>query len=79
MVEGYDGKELIKIFENYLPKGSTVLEIGMGPNRFELKKEEKECDYSQEQSQPFSLSQEQLHVQVHLHSLVILSPPIILS
>ena len=33
MAEGYDGKELIKIFVNYLPKGSTVLELGMGPGK----------------------------------------------
>ena len=33
MAEGYDGKELIKILENYLPKGSTVLELGMGPGK----------------------------------------------
>ena len=33
MAEGYDGKDLIKVFENYLPKGSTVLELGMGPGK----------------------------------------------
>jgi hypothetical protein len=51
----------------------------ISPLDWNLKKEEKECDYSQEQSQPFSLLQEQLQVQVHLHSLVMQSPPIILS
>ena len=33
MAEGYDGKELIKIFENYLLNGSSVLELGMGPGK----------------------------------------------
>lgn len=33
MTEGYDGKELIKIFETYLSKGSRVLELGMGPGK----------------------------------------------
>lgn len=31
MAEGYDGKELIEILKRYLPKDSTVLELGMGP------------------------------------------------
>jgi cyclopropane fatty-acyl-phospholipid synthase-like methyltransferase len=33
MAEGYDGKELIKKLKSYLPKGKTVLEIGMGPGK----------------------------------------------
>lgn len=33
MSEGYDGAELVRIFENFLPKGSTVLELGMGPGK----------------------------------------------
>ncbi len=31
MVEGYDGRELIAVLKKYLPAGSTVLELGMGP------------------------------------------------
>ena len=31
MAKGYDGKELIEILKKYLPKDSTVLELGMGP------------------------------------------------
>jgi cyclopropane fatty-acyl-phospholipid synthase-like methyltransferase len=31
MVAGYDGAELIEILKEYLPAGSTVLELGMGP------------------------------------------------
>jgi 2-polyprenyl-3-methyl-5-hydroxy-6-metoxy-1,4-benzoquinol methylase len=31
MVNGYDGRELIKELRSYLKEGSTVLEIGMGP------------------------------------------------
>lgn len=31
MAEGYDGKELIEILKKYLPKDSTVLELGTGP------------------------------------------------
>lgn len=31
MAAGFDGKEIIDILETYLPKGSTVLELGMGP------------------------------------------------
>lgn len=31
MAEGYDGKELIGILQEYLPKDSSVLELGMGP------------------------------------------------
>jgi cyclopropane fatty-acyl-phospholipid synthase-like methyltransferase len=33
MVEGYDGAELINALEDYLPKGSTLLELGMGPGK----------------------------------------------
>ena len=31
MAEGYDGKELIPLLDQYLPEGATVLELGMGP------------------------------------------------
>ena len=31
MAKGYDGKELIKILQIFLPKKSSVLELGMGP------------------------------------------------
>ncbi|MHA1612836.1 MAG: class I SAM-dependent methyltransferase [Promethearchaeota archaeon] len=31
MAKGYDGKEIILEFKGYLPLGSSVLEIGMGP------------------------------------------------
>ena len=31
MAEGYDGRELIDVLRNYLPQGSSVLELGMGP------------------------------------------------
>ncbi len=31
MAEGYDGAELIKNLQKYLPKSSTVLELGIGP------------------------------------------------
>lgn len=33
MAEGYDGKFLIQILKKYLPKGSSVLELGMGPGK----------------------------------------------
>ena len=33
MAEGYDGAELIKILQKYLPEKSTVLELGMGPGK----------------------------------------------
>ena len=33
MAEGYDGVELIRILQKYLPESSTVLELGMGPGR----------------------------------------------
>ena len=31
MAEGYDGRELIAKLQKHLPRGSSVLEIGMGP------------------------------------------------
>lgn len=31
MAKGYDGKELIDILQKYLPAGSSLLELGMGP------------------------------------------------
>ena len=31
MAKGYDGKELIKILQTFLPEKSSVLELGMGP------------------------------------------------
>jgi len=33
MAEGYDGAELIKILQKYLPKDSTVLELGIDPGK----------------------------------------------
>ena len=33
MAEGYDGKALIATLSAHLPKGATVLEIGMGPGK----------------------------------------------
>lgn len=33
MAEGFDGRELIEILKKYLPVGSTVLELGMGPGK----------------------------------------------
>jgi len=33
MAEGYDGAELIKVLQKYLPRDSTVLEIGIGPGK----------------------------------------------
>ena len=33
MAEGYDGAELIKILQKYLPEKSKVLELGMGPGK----------------------------------------------
>jgi len=33
MVDGYDGKELIAVLENYLNPGSSLLELGMGPGK----------------------------------------------
>ncbi len=33
IAEGYDGTELIKVLQKYLPKNTTVLELGMGPGK----------------------------------------------
>ena len=33
MAEGYDGAELIKILQKYLPENSNILELGMGPGK----------------------------------------------
>jgi cyclopropane fatty-acyl-phospholipid synthase-like methyltransferase len=33
MAEGYDGQQLIEILTKYLPRGSTLLELGMGPGK----------------------------------------------
>ena len=33
MAEGFDGAELIKVLHRHLSKGSTVLELGMGPGK----------------------------------------------
>ncbi len=33
MAEGFDGAELIKILQNFLPEKSSVLELGMGPGK----------------------------------------------
>ena len=33
MVEGYDGAELINSLKDFLPEGSTILELGMGPGK----------------------------------------------
>jgi len=33
MAKGYDGAELIKNLQKYLPKSSTVLELGIGPGK----------------------------------------------
>lgn len=33
MVEEYDGTEIIETLRTYLPKNSTVLELGMGPGK----------------------------------------------
>lgn len=33
MAEGYDGADLIRILQKYLPAHSTVLELGMGPGK----------------------------------------------
>ncbi|QLH02436.1 methyltransferase [Nitrosopumilus cobalaminigenes] len=33
MAEGFDGTELIKILQKFLPENSSVLEIGMGPGK----------------------------------------------
>jgi cyclopropane fatty-acyl-phospholipid synthase-like methyltransferase len=31
MAEGYDGRELIEVLREHLPKGASLLELGMGP------------------------------------------------
>ena len=33
MADGYDGAELIALLARYLPEGSSVLELGMGPGK----------------------------------------------
>ena len=33
MADGYDGKELIKVLQDFLPAKSAVLELGMGPGK----------------------------------------------
>jgi len=33
MAKGFDGRQLIDILKNHLKKGSTVLELGMGPGK----------------------------------------------
>lgn len=33
MAEDYDGKELIELLKKFLPEGSTILELGMGPGK----------------------------------------------
>ena len=33
MAEGYNGKALIDILKKFLPKGSTILELSMGPGK----------------------------------------------
>ena len=33
MAEGYDGRELIEVLKKYLPKDSSILELGMGPGK----------------------------------------------
>lgn len=33
MAEGYDGAGLIAVLRKYLPAGSTLLELGMGPGK----------------------------------------------
>ena len=33
LAEGYDGAELIKILQEFLPEKSSVLELGMGPGK----------------------------------------------
>ena len=33
MTKGYDGHDLIDILQKYLPDGSTLLELGMGPGK----------------------------------------------
>lgn len=38
MAEGYDGRELIEVLQRYVPSGSSVLEIGMGPGKLGAKR-----------------------------------------
>jgi hypothetical protein len=33
MADGFDGRELIEIMKRYVPAGSSVLELGMGPGK----------------------------------------------
>jgi len=33
MADGYDGRELIEVLKKYLKKGSSILELGMGPGK----------------------------------------------
>jgi len=33
MAEGYDGQELTEALRNYVPSGSSILELGMGPGK----------------------------------------------
>jgi trans-aconitate methyltransferase len=33
MSDGYDGRAIVEVLNRYLPPGSSVLEIGMGPGR----------------------------------------------
>lgn len=33
MAEGYDGKEIVKILVDTLPKNASILELGMGPGK----------------------------------------------
>lgn len=33
MADGYDGKDIIEKLKKYLPDGSTILELGMGPGK----------------------------------------------
>ena len=33
MADGYDGADLIALLARYLPEGSSVLELGMGPGK----------------------------------------------
>ena len=33
MSEGYDGRDLVQVLRRYLPEGSSLLELGMGPGK----------------------------------------------
>ncbi len=33
MADGYDGRDIIEKLKKYLPVGSTILELGMGPGK----------------------------------------------